>query len=97
MTGGAVLGRGGRRGRARTSTLWSCRPPGRTTEAVRSSDVVITRGCGDACPSFPGERYLDWQPDDPAGQGRDAVRPLRDRIEQPIRGLLAELDIEVTP
>ena len=65
-----------------------------TTEAVRSSDVVITMGCGDACPYFPGKRYLDWQLDDPAGQGTGAVRPIRDQIEQRIRGLLAELDIE---
>ena len=65
-----------------------------TTEAVQASDVVITMGCGDACPYFPGKRYLDWKLDDPAGQGVDAVRPIRDQIEQRIRGLLAELDIE---
>ncbi|KJS57842.1 arsenate reductase ArsC [Streptomyces rubellomurinus] len=65
-----------------------------TTEAVRASDVVITMGCGDACPYFPGKRYLDWQLDDPAGQGVDAVRPIRDRIEQRVRGLLADLGIE---
>lgn len=65
-----------------------------TTEAVQSSDVVITMGCGDTCPVFPGKRYLDWQLDDPAGQGVDAVRPIRDEIEQRIRGLLAELDTE---
>ncbi|MGW2636516.1 arsenate reductase ArsC [Streptomyces sp. NPDC001348] len=64
-----------------------------TTEAVRSSDVVITMGCGDACPVFPGKRYLDWQLDDPAGQGVDAVRPIRDEIEQRVRGLLAELGV----
>ncbi|MBG0856273.1 arsenate reductase ArsC [Streptomyces spinoverrucosus] len=64
-----------------------------TTEAVRSSDVVITMGCGDACPVFPGKRYLDWQLDDPAGQGVDAVRPIRDAIEGRVRGLLAELGI----
>ncbi|MGW7406132.1 arsenate reductase ArsC [Streptomyces sp. NPDC054833] len=64
-----------------------------TTEAVRSSDVVITMGCGDACPVFPGKRYLDWQLDDPAGQGVDAVRPIRDAVEQRVRGLLAELGI----
>ena len=67
-----------------------------TTDAVRASDVVITMGCGDACPYFPGKRYLDWQLDDPAGQGTGAVRPIRDQIEQRIRGLLAELDIEAT-
>ncbi|MGO3190292.1 MAG: arsenate reductase ArsC, partial [Microbacterium sp.] len=57
-----------------------------TTAAVRASDVVITMGCGDACPFFPGKRYEDWKLDDPAGQGIDAVRPIRDdirgRIEQ---------------
>ncbi|MGW1157655.1 arsenate reductase ArsC [Streptomyces sp. NPDC002513] len=64
-----------------------------TTEAVQSSDVVITMGCGDACPLFPGKRYLDWQLNDPAGQGIDAVRPIRDQIEQRVRGLLTELGI----
>ncbi|MEU9474154.1 arsenate reductase ArsC [Streptomyces sp. NPDC048191] len=64
-----------------------------TTEAVQSSDVVITMGCGDACPVFPGKRYLDWQLDDPAGQGVDAVRPIRDAIEPRVRNLLAELGI----
>ncbi len=67
-----------------------------TTEAVRSSDVVITMGCGDACPFFPGKTYLDWQLDDPAGQGVDAVRPIRDRIEQRVRALLADLGIRAT-
>ncbi|MGW7365098.1 arsenate reductase ArsC [Streptomyces sp. NPDC054841] len=65
-----------------------------TTDAVQASDVVITMGCGDACPYFPGKRYLDWKLDDPAGQGVGAVRPIRDEIEQRIRGLLAELGIE---
>ncbi|MFD8703615.1 arsenate reductase ArsC [Kitasatospora sp. NPDC059648] len=65
-----------------------------TTEAVQSSDVVITMGCGDACPYFPGKRYLDWKLEDPAGQGVEAVRSIRDQIEQLIRGLLAELGIE---
>ncbi|MFC8513178.1 arsenate reductase ArsC [Streptomyces sp. NPDC057257] len=64
-----------------------------TTEAVQSSDVVITMGCGDACPVFPGKRYLDWQLDDPAGQGVEAVRPIRDAVEQRVRGLLGELGI----
>ncbi|MFD3995103.1 arsenate reductase ArsC [Streptomyces sp. NPDC058548] len=62
-----------------------------TVDAVRESDVVITMGCGDACPYFPGKRYLDWQLDDPAGQGVAAVRPIRDRIEQLVRELLGEL------
>ena len=67
-----------------------------TTDAVEASDVVITMGCGDACPIFPGKRYLDWALDDPAGQGIDAVRPIRDEIERRIRGLLAELDVPVS-
>ncbi|WP_436774342.1 arsenate reductase ArsC [Yinghuangia sp. YIM S09857] len=62
-----------------------------TPEAVQASDVVITMGCGDACPIFPGKRYLDWALDDPAGQGIDAVRPIRDEIEKRIQGLLAEI------
>jgi protein-tyrosine-phosphatase len=66
-----------------------------TTEAVQASDVIITMGCGDTCPVFPGKRYLDWDLPDPAGQDVDAVRPIRDEIEQRIRGLLAELDIQV--
>jgi arsenate reductase (thioredoxin) len=66
-----------------------------TTDAVQASDVVITMGCGDTCPFFPGKRYLDWELPDPAGQGVDAVRPIRDRIEQLVRGLLAELDVPV--
>lgn len=65
-----------------------------TTEAVQSSDVVITMGCGDACPYFPGKKYLDWKLEDPAGQGVEAVRPIRDEIQARIRGLLAELGIE---
>lgn len=66
-----------------------------TVEAVRASDVVITMGCGDACPALPGKRYLDWKLDDPAGQGVEAVRPIRDEIEGRVRGLLAVLGIEV--
>ena len=62
-----------------------------TVDAVQASDVVITMGCGDTCPVFPGKRYLDWQLDDPAGQGVDAVRPIRDEIERRIRGLVGEL------
>jgi arsenate reductase (thioredoxin) len=69
------------------------RPTVLTTDAVEASDVVITMGCGDACPIFPGKRYLDWQLDDPAGKGVDSVRPIRDEIEQRIRGLLAELGV----
>jgi arsenate reductase len=62
-----------------------------TTEAVQSSDVVITMGCGDACPFFPGKRYEDWVLDDPAGQGIDAVRPIRDEIRRRVEKLIAEL------
>ncbi|PRY54717.1 protein-tyrosine-phosphatase [Knoellia remsis] len=62
-----------------------------TTEAVQASDVVITMGCGDACPFFPGKRYEDWKLDDPAGQGIEAVRPIRDEIKGRIEALLAEL------
>ncbi|WP_447007744.1 low molecular weight phosphatase family protein [Saccharothrix isguenensis] len=62
-----------------------------TTEDVEASDVVITMGCGDTCPVFPGKRYLDWELEDPAGQGVDAVRPIRDDIDRRVRNLLAEL------
>lgn len=62
-----------------------------TTEAVKESDVVITMGCGDTCPIFPGKRYEDWQLDDPAGQGVDAVRPIRDEIRARIETLISEL------
>ncbi|RMZ84782.1 hypothetical protein DV737_g887, partial [Chaetothyriales sp. CBS 132003] len=62
-----------------------------TTDAVQASDVVITMGCGDVCPFFPGKRYLDWQLDDPAGQGLDAIRPIRDEIRRRIEKLITEL------
>ena len=62
-----------------------------TTDAVQASDVVITMGCGDACPIFPGKRYEDWVLDDPAGQGVDAVRPIRDEIRRRIESLIAEI------
>jgi arsenate reductase len=62
-----------------------------TVEAVQASDVVITMGCGDTCPVFPGKKYLDWKLDDPAGQGIDAVRPIRDEIKARIEGLIAEI------
>ena len=65
-----------------------------TGEAVQDSDVVITMGCGDACPYFPGRRYLDWQLADPAGQGVAAVRPIRDEIAARIRTLIDELTAE---
>lgn len=62
-----------------------------TTEAVQESDVVITMGCGDTCPIFPGTRYEDWELEDPAGQGVEAVRPIRDNIKSRIQALIAEL------
>jgi protein-tyrosine-phosphatase len=62
-----------------------------TTDAVQASDVVITMGCGDTCPVFPGRRYLDWQLDDPAGRGVEAVRPIRDEIRRRIETLIDEL------
>jgi arsenate reductase (thioredoxin) len=67
------------------------RPKVLTTEAVEASDVVITMGCGDTCPVFPGKRYLDWDLDDPAGKGVEAVRPIRDEIKTRIEKLLADL------
>ena len=63
-------------------------------EIVRASDMVVTMGCGDACPAYPGKRYLDWEVDDPAGRALDEIRPIRDDIEQRVRGLLADLNIE---
>ncbi|WP_330284787.1 arsenate reductase ArsC [Streptomyces sp. NBC_00588] len=62
-----------------------------TAQAVHASDVVITIRCGDACPVFPGKRYLDWQIDDPAGQGIDAIRMIRDAIEALVRTLISEI------
>ncbi len=63
-----------------------------TDEAVEASDYVITMGCGDACPFFPGKTYLDWVLDDPAGQGVEAVRPIRDEIRGLVENLIAEID-----
>lgn len=62
-----------------------------TTEAVQASDVVITMGCGDACPIFPGKRYLDWELEDPAGKDPATVRRIRDDIDTRVRHLLSEL------
>jgi len=64
-----------------------------TDEAVRAADVVVTMGCGDACPFYPGTRYEDWALDDPHGQGIDAVRPIRDEIELRVRKLLDDLGV----
>jgi protein-tyrosine-phosphatase len=63
-----------------------------TTEAVQESDYVITMGCGDACPFFPGKTYLDWPLEDPAGKGVDGVRPIRDEIRAKVEALIAEID-----
>ncbi|MDO5503526.1 MAG: arsenate reductase ArsC [Actinomycetia bacterium] len=65
-----------------------------TTDAVQASDVVITMGCGDTCPIFPGKRYEDWVLQDPAGQGLNAVRPIRDEIRQRVLALLQDLGID---
>jgi arsenate reductase len=61
------------------------------TDAVRKADVIVTMGCGDACPVFPGKRYEDWELEDPVGKDLDAVRGIRDEIERRVRALLAEL------
>ena len=62
-----------------------------TDEGVQASDVVVTMGCGDACPVYPGKRYEDWKLDDPAGKSLEEVRPIRDEIERRVKALLAEL------
>ncbi len=72
------------------------RTPQRWDEAsLEAADVVVTMGCGDTCPYVPGTRYVDWPLDDPAGRGIEAVRPIRDEIQQRVRGLLDELDVAV--
>ncbi len=69
--------------------------PTRWTDAmVQAADVVVTMGCGDTCPYYPGRRYVDWELDDPAGRPVEAVRPIRDDIERRVRGLMAELGVE---
>lgn len=65
-----------------------------TDEAVQASDVVITMGCGDACKFYPGKRYEDWALEDPAGQGIEAVRPIRDEIRSRVENLITELDAQ---
>lgn len=62
-------------------------------EIVRAADVVVTMGCGDACPVFPGKRYIDWDIEDPSGKDLEDVRPIRDDLERRVRGLMAELEI----
>lgn len=71
--------------------ITSAQPKVLTDEAVQQSDVVVTMGCGDACPFYPGKRYEDWKLDDPAGQGIDAVRPIRDEIRTRVEALIADL------
>jgi len=71
--------------------ITSAKPRVLTTEAVQASDVVVTMGCGDACPFFPGKRYEDWELADPAGQGIESVRPIRDEIRARVETLLGEL------
>ena len=66
-----------------------------TTEAVQESDAVITMGCGDVCPIFPGKRYEDWALDDPAGLGVDAVRPIRDEIRRRVESLISDLGVSI--
>jgi arsenate reductase len=72
-----------------TPQLW-------TEDAVRSADVVITMGCGDVCPVFPGKRYFDWELEDPAGKGVEVVRLIRDEIELRVRTLLGELGVSLS-
>lgn len=66
-------------------------------EIVRAADVIVTMGCGDACPVFPGKRYVDWELDDPAGKPVEEVRPIRDDLEQRVRVLMSELGIQPKP
>ncbi len=72
-------------------------PAALSADRVSAADVVVTMGCGDACPVFPGQRRLDWELDDPAGKRAAEVRPVRDEIEKRVRGLLADLGVEVRP
>lgn len=68
-----------------------------TEQTLGAADVIITMGCGDACPVYPGKRYLDWELEDPAGQSVDGVRPIRDEIERRVRALLEELEMAPRP
>jgi protein-tyrosine-phosphatase len=74
--------------------LGSARPKLLTDGAVREADVVVTMGCGDACPFYPGKRYVDWELDDPAGRSVEEGRPIRDEIERRVRALMTELGVE---
>ena len=73
--------------------ITAAKPKVLTTDAVKESDVVITMGCGDTCPVFPGKRYEDWELEDPAGKGVESVRPIRDEIKRRVVGLLDELSV----
>jgi arsenate reductase len=77
--------------RERGLDLTGARPKALTDESVEAADVVVTMGCGDACPVYPGKRYTDWQVDDPAGRSVDEVRRIRDEIERRVLDLLAEI------
>ena len=70
------------------------RPTPWADEVVRAADVVVTMGCGDACPFYPGRRYVDWELDDPAGKDLEEIRPIRDEIGRRVRGLMAEMGVE---
>ena len=70
------------------------RPQRWSDEIVRGADVVVTMECGDACPIYPGKRYVDWEVDDPSGRSLEEIRPIRDDLEQRVRGLLADLNVE---
>jgi arsenate reductase len=72
-------------------------PKALTDETARVADVIVTMGCGDSCPVYPGKRYLDWDLDDPAGQPREVVEPIVDEIERRVRALLMELIGPLTP
>jgi protein-tyrosine-phosphatase len=74
--------------------LSAAQPTVLRSEAVQASDVVITMGCGDACPIFPGKRYEDWVLEDPAGKGVESVRPIRDEIKRRVLDLLESLDAQ---
>ena len=107
LSGGAVEVRSAGSAPGRTSTLRRRRdargghrherrdPEDPHPEAVQASDVVITMGCGDTCPYYPGKRYLDWVLEDPAGKGVESVRPIRDEIKTRVIGLLGELGVPV--
>lgn len=73
------------------------RPKKWSDQIVRAADVVVTMGCGDACPVYPGKRYLDWQVDDPAGRTLPQVRLIRDELESLVRALLEQVDVEPAP